>query len=71
MSKYFTIVIRADDEQAARALVPHEKIGPNTIVACSLGNALTVNDKLKELIPSHLENQVSDIERQDLAAFFR
>jgi hypothetical protein len=29
MDKYFTIVIRATDEQAARALTPGEKIGQN------------------------------------------
>lgn len=69
MPKFFTIVIRADDEKAARALVPGEKIGPNTITACSLGDALTVNDKLKELIPADREDEVSAIEQQDLAAF--
>lgn len=71
MSKYFTIVIRADDERAARALSPGEKIGPNTITSCSLGDALTLNEKLKELIPSEKEDEVSAIEHQDLAAFLR
>lgn len=70
MSKYFTIVIRADDEQAARSLVPGEKLGNNTITACSLGDALTLNDKLRELIPEDKQDEVEQAEAEDLRAFF-
>lgn len=69
MPKYFTIVIRADDEKAACALVPGEKIGPNTIAACSLGDALSRNDSFKALIPIGLESKVCEIEQADLEAF--
>lgn len=67
-AKYFTIVIRADDEKAARSLVPGEVIRGNTIAACSLGNALTLNDKLKELIED--KDAVSALEQADLKPFF-
>ncbi len=71
MQKYFTIVIRADDEKAARSLIPGVKVGPNPITACSLGDALTLNDKFKALIPVGLESKVMAIEEADLAPFLR
>lgn len=71
MQKYFTIVIRADDEKAARSLVPGEKILGNTVTACSLGDALTLNEKFKALIPVGLESKVMAIEEADLAPFLR
>lgn len=73
MPKYFTIVIRADDDaqdHAARQLVPGEKIGPNTITACSLGDGLTLNEKFKTLIPSEKEDEVAELEAIDLAPHF-
>lgn len=69
MNKYFTIVIRADDEKAARQLVPGEKIGPNTIVACSLGHQISVNEKLQALIPDDRDEEASAIEHDDLRPF--
>jgi hypothetical protein len=70
MDKYFTIVIRATDEQAARALTPGEKIGQNVITACGLGDALTLNEKFKEMIPVEREDEVIAAEQADLRAFF-
>lgn len=70
MNKYFTIVIRADDEKAARSLVPGEIIRGNTITACSLGDALTLNEKLKQLIPPEKDDAISTLETEDLKAFF-
>ena len=70
MPKYFTIVIRADDELAARKLTPGEKVGPNTITACSLGDALTLNEKIKALVPESKEEELAELEAVDLAAFF-
>lgn len=69
MNKYFTIVIRADDEKAARSLIPGELIRGNPITACSLGDALTLNDKLKELIPSEKDDAVSELEMETLKPF--
>lgn len=69
MHKFFTIVIRADDEKAARSLIPGELIRGNRIVSCGMGDALSLNDKLKELIPAERENAVSALEQSDLAAF--
>lgn len=70
MAKYYTIVIRAEDDSAARQLVPGEKVGPNPIVGVSLGDALTLNDELKNLIPEDREDDVAELEAKDLAAFF-
>ncbi len=70
MPKYFTIVIRAEDEHAARQLVPGEMIGPNRITGVSLGDALTLNECLKTLIPAEKEEAVQELEAKDLAAFF-
>ncbi len=69
--KYFTIVIRADDEHAARQLTPGEKIGPNTITGCSLGDVLSLNDKFKELIPANKEHEVSALEQASLYNFLK
>ena len=69
--KYFTIVIQADDEKAARQLVPGEKIGPNTITACSLGDALTLHEKIRELIPQEREDELVALEADDLKAFLQ
>jgi hypothetical protein len=70
MAKYLTIVIRADDEPAARQLVPGEKIGPNSITACSLGDALSLNDKFKELISDEKLDEAEAAESESMAAFF-
>jgi hypothetical protein len=67
MGKYFTIVIRADDEKAARSLVPGESIRGNTITACSMGDAIALSDKFKELIAD--ENAVGALEYENLKAF--
>lgn len=71
MDKYFTIVIRADDEKAARKMVPGEKLGNNTITACSLGDALMVNEKLKALIPDDKDDEVTAVEMEDMRPFLR
>ena len=68
MHKYFTLVIRADDEKAARSLVPGEIIRGNTITACSLGDALTLNDRFKQLVED--KDAVSALEQADLKPFF-
>lgn len=70
MTKYFTIVIRADDEKAARSLVPGEIIRGNIITACSLGDALTLNEKIKNLVPAEKEKDLSALEHADLFPFF-
>lgn len=71
MSKYFTIVIRAEDEAAARRLVPGGKISGNVITACALGDALSLNDEFKKLIPDSMDDVIADLEAKDLAAFVR
>ena len=71
MRKYFTVVILAEDETTARGLVPGEKIGPNTIVGCALGDALSLNEKLRELIPDEKHAEVSAAEMADLKPFIR
>jgi hypothetical protein len=67
--KFFTIVIRADDEKAARSLVPGELVRGNPITACSMGDAITLNDEFKKLIPDDKEEAVAAIEQADLAPF--
>ena len=73
MNRYFTIVLRADTDAgdfAARQLVPGERLGLNAIVGCALGNALTLNDRFKELIPSDKEEEIQRLEQADLAPHF-
>ena len=74
MSRYFTIVIRADDEtgaHSARQLTPGERIGGAVITACSLGDAITLNDKFKEMIPAYADDAVSRLEQADIAPHFK
>jgi hypothetical protein len=74
MKKYFTIVVRADDDAqdhaARRLLVPGEKIAGCTITGCSLGDALTLSERLKTLIPDDKEEDLSKLEQADLAPHF-
>jgi hypothetical protein len=68
--KYFTVVIRADDEKAARSLVPGELIRGNPITACSMGDAISLNGEFKKLIPDDKEEAMLAVEQSDLAPFF-
>lgn len=68
-NKYITIVIRADDETAARSHVPGTRIGPNEVVGVSLGNVLTVNHKLRDLLPDDRQTEADEIENISLAPF--
>lgn len=67
--KYFTIVIRADDESVARKLIPGEMIGPNKIVACSLGDALSLNEQLRQLVADDKDEEAAAAELENFSAF--
>lgn len=70
-ARYFTIVIRADTDfqaVAARQFVPGIRLGACEITGVALGDALTLNDKLKGLIAADKENEVSALEHADIAA---
>ena len=69
MTKYFTIVIKADDEKAARQLVPGENIGPNKIVACALGDILSLKEQIETLIPDDKQHELSEMEHKKLLPF--
>lgn len=69
-NKYITIVIRADDEKAARSLVPGVLVLGNPVVACSLGHALRLNDKLNELIQPEQYDQADALYTENTAAFY-
>ena len=69
MTKYFTIVIRADNEVEARHLTPGQKIGLNEIVGVSLGDVLTLNDQLRELVSEENQAKADKVETDNIMAF--
>ena len=69
MTKYITIVIRCDNEADALALVPGDKIGVNTIVGVSPGDAIAVIDKITDIMPAAGLEAMCEIIAQNIEAF--
>ncbi len=69
-TKYFTIVIRADDEKAARSLVPGELVRGNPIVSCSMGDVISLKNEFEKLIPDDMEDSMLAAQQANLSAFY-
>jgi len=69
LPKFVTIVLRVNDEKAAKTLVPGVTIAGNTITATSLGDALALNTAFKAMIPQDRQSDAYAAERQGILPF--
>ena len=69
--KFVTLILRVDDEKAARTLVPGVTVAGNPITAFALGDALALNTALSALIPPEKHAAAYAAERKDILPFLQ